>query len=57
VNLSRNAFQCFGVRCRAQGNQLDLWAASQALPLYQASILLAERLGIEVPRRPARKPG
>ncbi len=50
VNLSRNVFRCFGGKCRAQGNQLDLWALTQKLPLHAASMLLAERLGIEVPR-------
>lgn len=50
VNLSRNVFRCFSGKCRAQGNQLDLWALTQNLPLHAASILLAERLGIEVPR-------
>jgi DNA primase len=50
VNLRLNAFQCFGGSCGAHGNQMDLWAAAQRLPLYEASISLAERLGIDVPR-------
>jgi hypothetical protein len=50
ANLRKNAFQCFSGSCGARGNQLDLWAAAQALPLLPASILLAERLGIDVPR-------
>lgn len=47
VNLRKNTFQCF--RCHAAGNQLDLWAMAQKLPIYEASIDLCQRLGIQVP--------
>ena len=47
VNLARNVFRCF--RCQRSGNQLDLWTAVTAQPLYPASIDLCQRAGIEVP--------
>ena len=47
VNLARNVFLCF--RCQCSGNQLDLWTAVTAQPLYPASIELCQRAGIEVP--------
>ncbi len=55
VNTGKNVFRCFAGSCGARGNQLDLWAAAMTLPLYEASILLAERLGIEVPRLVGRR--
>jgi DNA primase len=51
VNLRRNVFHCF--RCHAKGNQLDLWARFTKLPLYDASLDLCARLGIEPPRFPS----
>ncbi len=44
VHLERNAFQCF--RCKAKGNQLDLWRLAHKLPLYRATLLLCEQAGI-----------
>jgi len=44
VHVSRNVFQCF--RCRARGNQLDLWAAATGDPLYRATLDLCRHLGI-----------
>ncbi|MEX0641727.1 MAG: hypothetical protein WD468_03450, partial [Pirellulales bacterium] len=38
-------FRCF--TCGASGNQLDLWSAAQQLPLFEATIDLCHRLGIE----------
>lgn len=49
ANLKKNTFQCF--RCRAAGNQLDLWAAAQKLPIHAASLDLCRRLGIAVPQK------
>jgi transposase len=42
VHLGKNVFQCFHAACAAQGNVLDLWAALQRLPLYEAALDLAE---------------
>jgi transposase len=42
VHLGKNLCQCFQAECAAQGNVLDLWAAVQHLPLYEAALHLAE---------------
>jgi transposase len=42
VHLGKNVFQCFQAECGAHGNVLDLWAAVQGLPLYEAAVHLAE---------------
>jgi transposase len=42
VHLGKNVCQCFQADCAAQGNVLDLWAALQRLPLYEAALHLAE---------------
>lgn len=47
VNPSKQAYICH--RCGSQGNALDLWAATQSLPLFEAAWDLIERLGIEAP--------
>jgi DNA primase len=47
VHLKRNVFHCF--RCGAAGNHLDLFAAVTGQRLYQAAILLCERLGRPIP--------
>lgn len=52
ANLEKNTFQCF--RCKAAGNQLDLWAKAQKLPIYDASLELCQRLGIPVPEKMTR---
>ena len=58
VNLQKNVFRCF--HCGAEGNQLDLWSLLIDLPLYEASLNLCHRLGIEPPQLPpfrnAKKP-
>ena len=46
VHLGKNAFQCFQAECGAHGNVLDLWAAVQHLPLYEAALHLAETFGL-----------
>jgi transposase len=46
VHLGKNAFQCFAADCGAKGNVLDLWAAVQHLPLYEAALHLAETFGL-----------
>lgn len=42
AHLGKHLFQCFHAECGAQGNVLDLWAAVQKLPLYEAALHLAE---------------
>lgn len=37
VHLDKKIFQCFHPPCAAHGNVLDLWAAAQRLPLYEAA--------------------
>lgn len=46
VHLGKQVFQCFQSKCAAQGNVLDLWAAVQSLPLYEAAIHLCETFGL-----------
>ncbi len=41
IHLGKNLFHCFQVKCAAQGNVLDLWAAVHKLPLYEAALHLA----------------
>lgn len=50
VHLGKNAFQCFQAECGAKGNVLDLWAAVQRLPLYEAALHLAETFHLRVNR-------
>ncbi len=42
VHLGKNSCQCFDAACGVHGNVLDLWAAVQRLPLYEAAKHLAE---------------
>lgn len=51
VNVRKSVFHCF--HCHAKGNQLDLWARLTSLPLYDASLDLCARLGIEPPQLPS----
>jgi transposase len=46
VHLGKNVFQCFQAECGAKGNVLDLWAAVQGLPLYEAALQLVETFGL-----------
>ena len=48
VNLKTNRYYCH--KCRSHGNQLELWAETQQLSLYDAAIDLCQKLGKEVPR-------
>lgn len=47
VNVSLGRYYCH--RCHSHGNQLELWAAINQLPLHRAAIDLCQRLGHEVP--------
>ena len=46
VHLGKGVFQCFQAECGAHGNVLDLWAAVQKLPLYEAALHLADTFGL-----------
>lgn len=47
AHLSGNIFRCF--RCRASGNQLDLWRLIQRMPLHEAGLHLCRQAHIEPP--------
>jgi DNA primase len=47
VHLGRHAFQCY--RCKAKGNQLDLWRLTHKRPLFPAALHLCQQAGIEPP--------
>ena len=48
MNLAKNTFRCCSTRCGRQGNALDLWVQYTGLPLYQASLRLADELHLEI---------
>jgi putative transposase len=47
VNTHAHTFHCF--KCGRSGNALDLWAAAQRLPIYDAALDLCQRLHLPVP--------
>lgn len=47
VNLRTHRYRCF--KCGSGGGQLELWAAVQRIPVYEAAVDLCKRLGIEPP--------
>jgi DNA primase len=47
VHLTKNTFQCF--KCKAAGNQLDLWTAARKQPIYKAAMDLCARMGHSPP--------
>ena len=47
VNLDSGRYYCH--KCQSHGNQLELWAAVNKLPVYEAAIDLCRALGREVP--------
>jgi transposase len=47
VHLAKNICQCFHAKCAVHGNVLDLWAALQHLPLYEAALHLAETFRLQ----------
>ena len=57
MHLGKNICQCFQAKCRAQGNVLDLWAAIQRLPLYDAAVHLAETFRLHRTREEERVKG
>jgi transposase len=48
VHLGRQIFRCFHPPCGAHGNVLDLWAAVQGLPLYEAARHLAATVHVDL---------
>ena len=49
------AFCCKNTKCAAQGNSLDLWARHCELPLYEATLYLADTFGLEIRRGQKRR--
>jgi hypothetical protein len=47
VNLELNSFQRF--KCKAAGNQLDLWARANQQKAFEAALDLCNKLNREVP--------
>jgi DNA primase len=47
VNLTNGRYYCH--KCHSRGNHLELWAAVQKLPLYDAALDLCRTLNREVP--------
>lgn len=47
VNVREMRYYCH--KCHSKGNQLELWAAVQQLPIYKAAVDLCEKLGRDVP--------
>jgi transposase len=54
AHLGKNVCQCFQADCAVHGNVLDLWAAVQRLPLYEAALHLAATF--HVPRNREEEP-
>jgi len=54
AHLGKNVCQCFQADCAVHGNVLDLWAAVQRLPLYEAALHLAATF--QVPRNREEEP-
>lgn len=47
VNLRSRCYYCH--KCRTHGNQLELWAAVNDLPIYEAALDLCRAIGHPVP--------
>jgi CHC2 zinc finger len=47
ANLKRHIYKCF--KCGSCGNQLDLYASTTGLSLFEATVALCEQLHHEVP--------
>ena len=50
VNLKKHVFRCCDPTCQAQGNALDLWALAHDLPLYEATLHLADTFHLQTQR-------
>lgn len=47
VNMDTGRYYCH--KCHSHGNQLELWAAVNKLPMYEAAVELCRALAREVP--------
>lgn len=47
VNLTKGRYDCH--KCRAHGNQIELWAAVKKLSLYNGAIDLCQSVGTDIP--------
>jgi DNA primase len=47
VHLGRDVCRCF--KCGFVGNQIQLWAASKGMTVYEAAVDLCRQAGVEVP--------
>jgi DNA primase len=47
ANLARRRYRCF--HCQRNGNHLELWAAVQRQPFYDAARTLCQQLNIDPP--------
>jgi DNA primase len=47
VHLGQQIYHCFA--CHSRGNALDLWAAANGLPLYQAALSLSRVFRFDPP--------
>jgi transposase len=50
VNLEKNLFHCKNPKCAVHGNAMDLWARHCGLPLYEATLDLADTFGLDIRR-------
>jgi transposase len=50
VSLKKHVFRCCHPTCHVQGNALDLWALAHQLPLYEATLDLAETFHLQLQR-------
>lgn len=50
AHLRRNQYQCFS--CGSHGDQLKLYAEVAGLPIYEATVELCEKLGVDLPTKP-----
>jgi transposase len=48
VNLAKGTFRCCSPNCGRQGNALDLWVEHTGLPLYAASLRLADEMHLDI---------
>ena len=47
ANLRSHIYRCF--KCGSSGNHLDLYAAATGLSLFEAAVMLCEKLHQEIP--------
>ena len=55
VHLEKNVFHCKHPQCAVHGNAIDLWARHCGLPVYEATLHLADTFGLEIRREQKRR--